>query len=103
MAQLIDLLRLADSVLDTADIDERLNYLEAYTEAFDLWFQHSGGEDPTRLAELEERHVRILELAESLRDSTNTELRAHHKRGKGILAYADTLPKSVSRSKPRQG
>lgn len=103
MAQLIDLLRLADSVLSTSDSDERLKYLEAYTQAFDLWFEHSGSEDPARLAELEERHVRILELAEGLRDSTNSELRAHHRRGKGILAYADVLPKSISRSKPRQG
>lgn len=103
MSQLIELLRLADSILEAGDPEEQLSKLESYIAAFELFMEHVDSSDPARLVELEEKHSKILTLAESLRDEVNLDIREHYKRGKGIMAYAGSQSKSTSGIKPKKG
>lgn len=90
--------------------DLRIDAVEKYTSAFDRWFQHHGAAlaalpetERATLSSLVKLHERILTLAESMRESTAVDIRHLKAKGKGIMAYVDTLPKRISRGPTRKG
>lgn len=101
-----NLIQLADVIFE-ADIplEEVLNRLDAYATLFDVWYAaHSDKlSSDAEVALLEERHHKVIECAAELLKGTSAELAKLKLKGKGILAYTDTLPKKISFRRPRKG
>jgi hypothetical protein len=93
--------------------DEQILALEQYSQAFTAW-QTSllipleravewPREEQEHLRDLGNWHEKLLALAESLRKDTLKERKALSKKGAGLLAYVDGLPKSLSIFRTRKG
>lgn len=108
------LLALAEAALapgESADIIA--DRIAAYTEAFDRWYSaacpsiEAGDAVPlgglALLRELEIRHAAVMDLAQEIMRRTDVELKGLRRKGKGIVAYTDTLPKRISTKRFRPG
>ena len=108
-----ELISLADGVLSKSDDSEvALEKIEEYTEKFSSWYnEHFASleegdiqEDViSLLQQLNEQHGKVLALAEDLRESITDDRRELKRKGKGIMAYIDTLPKRLSLRRTRKG
>jgi hypothetical protein len=92
-------------------VDELIDRVEGYAEDFSVWFEahkeyflekEASGLEP-QMKELLELHKRVLFVAEKLLTDTSQERKALKKRGKGIMAYLDVLPRRVSITGKREG
>ncbi len=108
-----DLLALASDALAGTALppDEFLNKVAAYAESFEIWkLSHSqelsGSIPAANLPEfqsLAEAHAKIVDRVEELKSKTEFDLKHIKRKGKGIMAYTDTLPKRISISTKRRG
>lgn len=101
----------ADELLAETSPEEALPKLEAYAADFDAWFERyqksvdSGSPlaDKSALEELLTRHEKVVDLTSRMQDTFPEEMKKLKQKGKGILAYTDTLPKKISFTKTRKG
>lgn len=78
--------------------------IHSYTEAFDAWSKQNEGMNTGVLSEEErgrgrvllELHSNVLECANRLLGQTSQEMRDLKQKRRVILAYTDTLPRSIS-------
>lgn len=89
-------------------LPERISSLTAYSESFDQWYGEHKEElekmSPSREAvELLELHNQLISAAEGWLKDVGAEIGIHRKKGKGIMAYTDILPKRVSRYQTKKG
>lgn len=102
-------------VLLSPNAAELPQLLERYTEAFSKWYEAAGlnpqgspgitiAENPTQILEsVQATHDAVLRHASEAKALTAADLKSVRSKGKGILAYVDTLPKRVSLINPRKG
>jgi len=104
------LIKLAEAALvdgeSASTITERI---VAYSDAFDRWYSAAapfieagdaaplGGAETVRT--LNARHGAVVALTRKLMARTESDTRGLRKKGKGMLAYTDLLPKQVSTKK----
>lgn len=105
-SEITRLIRLADEVLaEGIAPDDLIERMEAYSQALEAWL--GSGQDLSgregAYPQLNEKHTLVLSRAESLRDLTSQELKDLKTRGRGIMAYIDTLPKRLSAFRMRKG
>lgn len=108
-----ELLRLAQEALAAQSIssDEFVEKVGRYSAAFESWSARhaevlSGKQKPADVKEfraLAQAHAKIMEHAAELKHQTSKDLGELHKKGKGIMAYTDILPKRISMSGTRKG
>jgi len=113
--QIDKLINLADSVLssdtDSPALEQLLN---DYSIAFAAWYEANKAqlksvpqdltpEAKQTLGALEAKHSAIITLAGNLLESSRKDLISFRKHSKGLMTYADVLPKRVSFSKVRKG
>lgn len=108
-----DLLALAQEVLDAATLppDQFLDRVAAYSDAFQKWnvdnqqalMGTATGAEAESLRSLAKLHAKIIDLAEALKDKTSHDLKHLKRKGKGIMAYTDILPKRISIWTRRKG
>ncbi len=97
----------------TADINFLVEQIGSFADAFGAWYaQVPNGnladanlspEDLQRLAELGSLHEEILKEAERLLQDGRGDITALQARRKGLVAYVDRLPKTISMSGPKKG
>ena len=89
-----------------------LEQLDAFIDAFGVWEKDWRGriavapKDKDLIAigkEVGELHGEVLRLAGVLKESIATSLRSLRRKGKGLIAYADHLPKRISTIRTRKG
>ena len=89
-----------------------LEKLDAFIEAFSVWEKDwasrvaSTPKDKELAAigrEVAVLHGEVLRLAGLMKESIGTSLRSLRKKGKGLIAYADHLPKRISTIRTRKG
>jgi len=84
--------------------------LGEYSTEFDAWYAKYKDELPhakgtpweASLKELKRKHDAVLSRSKESQGEIKAQLRKLKKRGKGILAYTDLLPKRVGTVKPRK-
>ena len=89
--------------------------LEEYTDTFSRWYGATNvgvsgldglsivGDPVAVLESVQALHDAVLRRAGEAQELAATELKTVKSKGKGILAYVDTLPKRVSLNKARKG
>ena len=89
--------------------------LDQYSDLFARWYEKSNlasgspeaiaivGEVTEVLGSVAAMHEAVLKLATDAQALTSADLKTIRSRGKGILAYVDTLPKRLSLNKSRKG
>ncbi len=100
------LINLADKILSLApQSPEALESIAAYAEAFAEWSAVTKIEKLPQdtLSELSEKHAKVIRLARGLQLETASELKSLQSRAKGILTYADYLPRRISMGINRKG
>ncbi len=106
------LIQLAEQVLqDTSDRDLTIEIAEKYTCQFADWFESNKAAFAQELPESQVReierlnllHGKVLKLLGTWKTETLQELRSQRARGKGVMAYLDTLPKKISILKSHKG
>lgn len=106
------LLATANSVLEAGiSEDQLISRLEEYAQSFDLWFKSNqealngaaSTEEKSQFGQLGLLHVAIIDRALTLKNKASLDLKNLRKLGKGIMAYTDQLPKSVSIHGTRKG
>lgn len=108
------LLVLAEAALAPGESpDVVTDRIVAYTEAFDRWYSvatpsiEAGDAAPLGgielLRQLETRHAAVMDLAQEIMRRTDAEVKGLRRKGKGMVAYTDTLPKRISTKKFRPG
>lgn len=90
-----------------------LGLIEEYSARFTEWHEsaEAGGDlslleksfGAANLKLLSERHRLVIAKVASLKEGTAEDLRNLKRRGKGIMAYTDTMPKRISLRKDRKG
>ena len=108
-----ELLRLAQETLNVpiASTTEFIEKIAQYSAAFAAWgAAHadilSGKQKPSdekQFRLLAETHSKIIDRAEALKGETGKDLNQLRKKGKGIMAYTDILPKRISMSGTKKG
>jgi len=106
-----DLIALADKVLSASGSTAETTELVAdYTAAFSAWYETGptknikpGAAEEGVLFELADKHEKVLALAKTILKGTSGELRAFKSRAKGLMVYADVLPKRVSTRRVKKG
>ena len=108
-----ELLRIAQEALaaQTVSSDEFVEKVGIYSGAFETWSAAhsevlSGKQKPDNekeFRELADAHAKIMEHVAVLKTQTSKNLGELHKKGKGIMAYTDILPKRISISGTRKG
>jgi hypothetical protein len=101
----------ADQILSSGQAPDIVNHLEKYADSFSEWYgayqksleQNKPLNTKEELEMLLTRHEKVMELSESLKESIPDEMAKLKNKGKGIMAYTDTLPKKISFTKPRKG
>lgn len=110
--ELSDLILLADSALNPElTEDDFIIKLEEYTEAFDKWFTKNSHSlrteaakwDQQALDALVSKHEEIANKTQILQDRAPEDMRKLKRKGKGIMAYVDILPKSIGFTKVKKG
>ena len=105
------LIAMADHLLLSGQTAEAVEDLEKYAIAFNLWYDNyqtsTKQEKPLNsreeLIQLLDRHEKVMEFSESLKSAIPEEMAKLRQKGKGIMAYTDTLPKKISFTKTRKG
>lgn len=103
--------RLAEDALAASGSDDFADKLALYTESFSRWAAAhaallAGAEKPQNEAQfryLADVHAKLVASAEAARDQARKDIGEAHKRGKGIMAYTDILPKRISISGVKRG
>lgn len=107
LPQIQDLIDLAQAALaQNLSQLESLERAAAYSEAFQHWIESNPKFDElelTALQELNNLHATILDGAQKLQEQTSADLRTLRTRAKGILAYADVLPRRISTLRVKKG
>jgi hypothetical protein len=104
------LIRLAEAALVEGESPATITArIVAYSDAFDRWYSDAGAfiaaGDSISLGGVElvrtlnDRHGAVVELTRELMGRTEADTRGLRKKGKGMLAYTDLLPKQVSTKK----
>jgi hypothetical protein len=106
-------IELARRILDCVESDELVSLIEQYAKAFDEWYSSTceGTDMATikskvgtdKLAELLNLHAEVMKRTGELKEDVSGDIRKLKKKGKGILAYTDTLPKRISVTRKRKG
>jgi len=108
------LIALAEEALAPSDnADRATDRIVAYADAFDRWytwakpFFEAGESAPLGglevLKRLEVRHSEVMSHAAVLMDRTDAEAKGLKRKGKGMVAYTDHLPKQISTKRFRPG
>lgn len=106
------LIRLANAALEEGLSENQLeSRLVEYANNFDAWFQSNQqalngaatADQKAQFGQLGLLHVAIMDRALTLKKKAALDLRNLRKLGKGIMAYTDQLPKSVSIHGTRKG
>ncbi len=100
------LIAIAESALKSESEDQFIDILEQYSEKFARWQQQIPAEieqNKALLEKLQTLHSEILARAQTLKGGTAAQMRQLKKRGKGILAYTDVMPKRLGAIRPRKG
>ena len=106
-----EIIDLATLLLSEKNSEEFVQKLESYSQAFGDWFsayQESAarGEPintPEDLERLLEVHEKLVEESDKMHGTLPDEMAKLKLKGKGILAYTDTLPKKISFTKAKKG
>ena len=101
------LIALADEIIscnteDKGIIDRIEDYFDAVDDALP-YLEKSAKKHEAELRVLFEKHNTILGITGSLKEDASREIRELKKRGKGILAYRDLLPRRISLGTSRKG
>jgi|688.fasta_scaffold1022685_2 hypothetical protein len=93
---------------DPAALDALDNYIESFTGWHAGWksrvSEHPSDKELKAVgAEVAKQHSEVLRLAGELKESISASLRSLKRKGKGLIAYSDTLPKRISTIRPRKG
>ena len=112
----LELLAFGEGMIARGIEDQDLpDLLHRYSELFDRWFNSANLSSPDlidsnllaerslALAPVLNNHNAILDFVSRAKDLTETELKTLRSKGRGILAYVDTLPKKVSLTKGQKG
>lgn len=87
--------------------DEALELLERYVGIFGVWYDqyqnHPLNTTAEALQKLSESHGMILDCARRWKLDTAGSLAANRRKGKGMRAYVDTLPRRISFKRTRKG
>ena len=108
------LVGLADEALATCEnLDTVTDRIVAYVEAFDRWYAvakpviDAGESAPLggmeMLKRLEECHGEVIKRAAAVMEITDIEAKGLRRKGKGLVAYTDHLPKQLSTKRFRPG
>lgn len=104
--------------IDPADLENRallMQSIEVYVDQCSQWLQtnvatdsSAGGQGENldltaQVRQLLEQHTQVLDHAKTLLNTASQELREFQRRGKGIMRYADYLPKSISMATKLKG
>ena len=107
-----ELIALGQEILSVSDNpDLVVEKVAQYVSEFESWnLAHksllAGGASAQQIQEFKALagvHAKVLDLAEKLKAQTRDSLKGLRKKGKGIMAYTDILPKSISMSGSRKG
>lgn len=110
--ELNELMTLADDALAApGDDDAFLEKIEQYVSAFDLWFQKNEAiikaeTDPVKkeaFQELAKKHEAILALTAEAQAKIPNEIKNLKQKFRGIKAYIEYFPRSISVTKSRKG
>ncbi len=93
------------NMLDAEQREEQLVLLEQYIQEFDSWLEASTGpqQDKALLEGALFSHEQVIELAKYWLSLGTKELASFRQKSKVIMAYADNLPKRLSRYRPLKG
>lgn len=92
--------------------EQVLKSLEGYADSCGEWLKQNVGAKAgdqispalgEQVALLLQQHAQVLAHAKELLSTASQELREFQRRGKGILRYADYLPKSISMAMKQKG
>ncbi len=105
-----NLIELANRILAAKAEDDVVELLGEYSVAFDAWYGKYQADLPSAkgspweaaLKELKHKHEAVLSVAKKNQGEIKAQLRKLKKKGKGILAYTDRLPKRVTTTRPRK-
>lgn len=113
ISELVDLIAdIKAGQTDGRGIDQQLDIIEIYAEKFSQWFESDGeritavanaGEEQPEIDQLLADHTAISDYARQLLEKTSLEQRDARRKGKGVLAYLDILPKRLSVTRARKG
>ena len=93
---------------DPAALDAIDSYIESFTQWHAGWkarlSEHPADKELKAVgAEVAKQHSEVLRLAGELKESIAASLRSLKRKGKGLIAYSDKLPKRISTIRPRKG
>ena len=103
--ELAALLAIADQILSGKDqADQAVDLLEHYSNGLDDFlqqFESKGLEESSQIRreeilELAEKHRQIIEYAERFKAVTGDQIKSLKRRGEGLIAYTDTLPRKIA-------
>ncbi len=100
------LIELAEHTLEEGlEPPEKLARIESYFDAFELFAPRLKEEkfEENELRILLAKHEAVMRMTSSFRDDTSKELRTLRKRGRGIIAYMDILPRKISMITNKKG
>jgi hypothetical protein len=109
MSEMAALIAKAEEILAADPASRELVVqVETYAELFEQWQFAVGDNLAASLASPEGTslvrvHAAVLARAKTVQGEVAIALKGLRKRGKGILAYTDSLPKSIATIKPRKG
>ena len=99
--------RIETLLVSTDSLDDRIEQLKIYTKDFDGWYalllEQGSTENSDDINHLLDLHNELIKVATEWLKDVGYALGAHKKKGKVIMAYADILPKKISRYKPKKG
>ncbi len=84
--------------------DAQIDALEAYVIAFDDWLANAVKKKTNEeLSDVLRIHQELIAVVTDWLKSEGEEFKAHKAKAKAIMAYADQLPKKLSRYRPLKG
>ena len=92
------------ALFETKDKNEQITLLEEYIARFDEWLDlNIATIDKERLTKVLYSHEKVIEIAKFWLDLGGKQLATIRQKSKVIMAYADNLPKRLSRYRPLKG
>lgn len=103
-----DLILCAEALIQSTDpIADRIVKIESYSKDFDLWYasiEAGIGKEHAKVVEkLLALHNELISAAEVWLKEAGKDIGKHKQKSKVIMAYADVLPKRVSRYRTKKG
>jgi hypothetical protein len=108
----LDLIALADSALaPQTNVEVTISAIAQYSESFSAWYdanqakveQAENGPERALFEQLDKKHREVLQLSKVLMAKSHVDLRKLKVKGKGIMAYLDTLPDRISLRGAKKG